>query len=499
MLSSIFDEASLRRGAARLLPPDRVIIEILENVAPTEEVVELCKDLCKAGYVLELDDFIGHGKWDVLIPLIKFLKVDFRAANSDTRREITQRFRGRGIQMLAEKVETQADLQEARSMGYTYFQGFFFCKPSMVAARDIPAKLNCLRILEAVALSPFSDDAVEGLLKNDPSLVYKLLRYLNSPLLGLRGEVRSICDAISLLGENEFRRWVSILAIVEMAADKPPELIRTALTRGFFCEAISHPIGIPAQSSDLLLMGLLSVTDAILDRPIGEILSNLPVSAEVRTALCGGANRFRDVYDTRLAYERRLGVCVFRRLPPRANRKLHPRLLPACGHASRISFLLTHFITNPSSVTRTKGCRCNPRSECPTRRSCGWGVDPTSAQTCHPEAYPTRVAEGPQPPNLAAAVSGKDAPHSGRSKPLLQTKTAQQVSPPRRPIVFVRLKTKQLPQLPRPQCNRRYAPTSRPRASSRSRSSPRAYTEPRSRHTLAASTPARSHREPARR
>jgi c-di-GMP-related signal transduction protein len=299
------DEASLRRGAARLLPPDRVIIEILENIAPTDEVVELCKDLCKAGYILALDDFIGHSKWDALIPLIKFLKVDFRAANSDTRKEITQRFRGRGIQMLAEKVETQADLQEARSMGYTFFQGFFFCKPSMVAARDIPGnKLNCLRILEAVAASPFSDDAVEALLKNDPSLVYKLLRYLNSPLLGLRGEVRSIRDAIPLLAENEFRRWVSIVAIVAMAADKPPELIRTALTRGFFCEAISHPIGIPAQSSDLFLMGLLSVTDAILDRPIGEILSNLPVSAEVRTALCGGANRFRDVYDTLLAYER---------------------------------------------------------------------------------------------------------------------------------------------------------------------------------------------------
>jgi EAL and modified HD-GYP domain-containing signal transduction protein len=298
------DEASLRRGAALLLPPDRVTIEILESVAPTDEVIHLCKELCAAGYVLALDDYIGHSKWDALIPLVKFLKVDFRAADSDTRGEIVQRFQGRGIRFLAEKVETQADLQEARSLGYSFFQGFFFCKPAMVATRDIPGnKLNCLRILEAIAPN-FSHDEVETLLKNDPSIIYKLLRYLNSPLVELRGEGRGVQDAITLLGDNEFRRWVSIVAIVVMAGDKPPELIRTALTRAFFCEAISQPIGIPAQSSDLFLMGLLSVTDTLLDRPIDQVLSTLPVSAEVRTALCGGGNRFRDVNDTLLAYER---------------------------------------------------------------------------------------------------------------------------------------------------------------------------------------------------
>jgi len=299
------DELSLCRGAARLLPADRVVIEILESVTPSDEVIHHCKELCAAGYVLALDDYIGHTKWEALIPLVKYLKVDFRAADSDTRREIVQRFQGRGLRFLAEKVETQADLQEARSLGYSLFQGFFFCKPAMVATRDIPGnKLNGLRILEAIAPENFSHDEIETLLKNDPSIIYKLLRYLNSPLLGLRGEVHGVRDAIALLGDREFRRWVSIVAIVVMAGDKPPELIRTALTRAFFCEAISQPIGIAAQGSDLFLMGLLSVTDAILDRPIDQVLSALPVSAELRTALCGGTNRFRDVYDTLLAYER---------------------------------------------------------------------------------------------------------------------------------------------------------------------------------------------------
>ena len=299
------DLSALQRGAARFLPPDRVILEILENIVPTPEVVQLCTDLRDAGYTLALDDYIGHPKWDLLLPVAKFLKVDFRAADSDTRATVSRRHKGDGMQLLAEKVETQAELNEARSLGYTFFQGYFFCKPAMLNAREIPGnKLHYLRLLAAVSPAGFSHEVVEDLLKSDPSLVYKLLRYLNSPLLGLRGEIHDVREAISLLGDNEFRRWISILAIVAMASDKPPELIRTALTRAFFCEAMANHAGISSQASELFLMGLLSVTDAILDRPIEEVLSNLPVSPQIRTALCGGPNQLRNIYDILLAYER---------------------------------------------------------------------------------------------------------------------------------------------------------------------------------------------------
>jgi EAL and modified HD-GYP domain-containing signal transduction protein len=299
------DLSALQRGAARLLPPNRVIIEILETISPTPEVVQLCQDLRASGYVLALDDYIGHPKWEVLLPLVKFLKVDFRAAGSDLRAGIVRRHKGHGLQFLAEKVETQSELDEARALGYTFFQGYFFCKPAILSTREIPGnKLNYLQLLTAVSAPGFSREAVEELLKNDLSLVYKLLRYMNSPLLGLRGEIHGVREAIELLGETEFRRWISILAIIAMAGDKPLELIRTAITRGFFCEAMSEPAGISPQGSNLFLMGLLSVTDAILDRPIKEILLSLPISPQIRTALCGGANRFRDIYDALLAYER---------------------------------------------------------------------------------------------------------------------------------------------------------------------------------------------------
>ncbi|HTT32531.1 MAG TPA: HDOD domain-containing protein [Methylomirabilota bacterium] len=299
------DEPALLRGAAHLLPPQRVVIEILETVDPTPEVVQACADLCAAGYTLALDDFAGDPKWDPLLPYVKFLKVDFRASDPEKCREIARRFRSNGVQLVAEKVETQADMKRARSLGFAYFQGFFFCKPMMVEGRDIPGnKLTYFQLLKAISEPVLSYSQIEELLKHEPALVYKLLRYMNSPLVGLRVEIHGVREAIALLGDKEFRRWVSVVAVVAMSSDKPPEIIRTALTRGYFCEELSHLIGMSAESSDLFLMGLLSVTDALLDRPIESILAGIPVSEELRVALCGGSNRFRNVYDALLAYER---------------------------------------------------------------------------------------------------------------------------------------------------------------------------------------------------
>ncbi len=282
-----------------------MVLAILETVVPTPKIIDICTALTASGYVLALDDFVESAKWAPLISLAKYIKVDFRATGSAERRSIAVRYRLRGIQLVAEKVETQAELNEARSFGYAYFQGYFFCKPSMVSARDIPAsKITCLRLLQASAAQDFSHDAIEELLKNDPGLVYKLLRYLNSPILGLRGEIHGVREAIAMLGEKEFRRWVAVVAVVTMASDKPDELVRTALTRGIFCEDIASVAGMEAQSAELFLLGLLSIVDALLDRPIEQVLSNLPVSPELRTALSGGANRLRDVYDMLIAYER---------------------------------------------------------------------------------------------------------------------------------------------------------------------------------------------------
>ena len=299
------DLNALLRRAALLLPPDRVVLEILETISTTPDVIQACRDLCQAGYTLALDDVISVEKLGPLLDVTRFIKMDFRGTDPEARRSIAECSRSRRISLVAEKVETQREVDDARSLGCSHFQGFFFCKPAMISQRDIPGnKLNYLRLLEAITAEELQNDEVEEILKRDPSLTYKLLRYLNSPILGLRGEIHDIRHAISLLGETEFRRWVSIVAIAGMASDKPNELVRTALTRAYFCEQIAGTVGLASRSAELFLFGLLTVIDALLDFPMDQVLAKLPVKEDIRVALLGGPNALREVQDLLLAYER---------------------------------------------------------------------------------------------------------------------------------------------------------------------------------------------------
>jgi c-di-GMP-related signal transduction protein len=299
------DEMALRLGAPRLLPADRIVVEILETVRPTEEILGACRELRSAGYQLALDDFVDSEEIAPLVEFASFLKIDFQMFDARTRRALARKYTDNNIGLLAEKVETESEFREARELGFSYFQGYFFCKPSMVETREIPGnKAIQLQLLAAVAAPELRFDIIEKLLKQEPSLLYRLLRYLNSPILGLRSEVRSVRHAMVVLGENEFRRWGSIFAIISMSAGKSPELIRTALTRAFFCEEFSAAAGLREKDSSLFLMGLLSITDALLDKPMREVLKSLPVIQEVKIALCGGTNRVRDVYELVLALER---------------------------------------------------------------------------------------------------------------------------------------------------------------------------------------------------
>jgi len=298
------DEAALRREVPKLLSPKKVVLEILETVRPTPELIELCIALVADHYILALDDFLDEPKWEPLIPYVQFLKVDFRLANHDLRARIADRYLSRGIHLLAEKVETEAELQDAKSLGYTYYQGFFFCQPSMLSGRDMPtSKPVCLRLLQACSSPDLDYAAIEELLRQDPALTYRLLRYLNSPALAFRAEIHNVRHAMTLLGQREFRRWLAIVALVTMAESKTPELIKTALTRAYFCEELSAPLSLRDDASDLFLMGLLSAADAMLDRPMRQVLADLSLSPEIRGALTGDDTRFSDALKITKTYE----------------------------------------------------------------------------------------------------------------------------------------------------------------------------------------------------
>ncbi len=295
----------LVRDYAALLPRERVVIEILENTDPDDEVVDACRRLKKAGFTIALDDFVEAAAWGPLIDLADCIKVDFLATPAETQFHFCREYSRRNIRMLAEKVETYADFDRAREYGYSLFQGYFFSRPEILTRHDVPAyKLNYLRVLQAANRRELDPQEIAHHIKAEASLSYRLLRYLNSPAFFLATEVRSIPHALMMLGERGIRRWVSLVAIACMGEDKPQELLLLPLMRARLCELLAPLAGEEGAASDLFLMGLLSAIDAILDMKMEDVLAEIAIRTEIRDALLGKPNEFRWVFEVALAYER---------------------------------------------------------------------------------------------------------------------------------------------------------------------------------------------------
>jgi len=295
----------LLRDYVSLFPPKSVVVEILETVEPDQEIVDVCRRLKQAGYTLALDDFVDSPEWAPLVALADIIKVDFRLTGQKERSAIVSRYAGKNIRMLAEKVETQEEFAAGVQMGYSLFQGYFFCRPEIMQHHDLPSsKLAYLELLHAATAPEFDVQRLALKIKHEPSLTFRLLRYLNSAAFGLRGEVHSVAHALSLLGERELRKWIAVVSVGVLADGKPDELMTVPLIRGRFCELLAPLAGMPAHASDLFLMGLLSVMDAILDKPLDSILAELPVRREIKDALQAQKGLYWQLLDIAIAHER---------------------------------------------------------------------------------------------------------------------------------------------------------------------------------------------------
>jgi EAL and modified HD-GYP domain-containing signal transduction protein len=287
-----------------LMPPDRVVGEILETVKVDTEVLEACRRLKRAGFRLALDDFVDSPEMAPLIELADYIKVDFLSTPPAEQARLARELVQRKVQLVAEKVETQEAFQSGIAMGYRYFQGYFFCRPQMAERKAIPAqKLNYLRILQIANQPEIDIDKLAEAIKLEASLIYRLLRFMNSPIFGLRTNVGSIAHALALLGQQGIRKWISLASIAVMGEDKPAELVNVPLIRARFCELIGANSSLLAKAHELFLMGLLSAMDAILETPMTSVLEEVPVSTEIKEALLGKCGQYRDVFEIVSNYE----------------------------------------------------------------------------------------------------------------------------------------------------------------------------------------------------
>ena len=292
--------AVLLKELVTLLPPNQTVVEVLETVDPDERIIEALRNLRAQGYKVALDDFGVDDHRAALVAEADLIKVDVRATTAAERSMLVERHRGQ-CEMLAEKVETPEEFNEAFAMGFSQFQGFFFQRPQVVAVKSVPAhRLTFLRLLEMVSRPTLDMKALESVFKQDATACYRLLRYLNSPAYGFRNEIRNVRHALAILGDRELRRWVRLLVTLTASSDKSPELVISALTRARFCELMSQQMN---RSGDLFLLGLLSLMDAILEVSIDTILEQLPLDHETKAVLSSQPSSLRPLYQLVLAQE----------------------------------------------------------------------------------------------------------------------------------------------------------------------------------------------------
>jgi EAL and modified HD-GYP domain-containing signal transduction protein len=269
-----------------LLPPKTVVLEVLETVAPDADLVQACADLCKMGYRIALDDFEPRPEMQPLVELASYIKVDLRASDAATRRQIRDAVRSSPAALLAEKVESQEDFDVARDEGYKYFQGYFFCYPKIMFNREVPAnRINYLRLLVELTRKELNLGEVAKIVQLEASLTYRLLLLANSARWSRRDDVKSIQEAFMVVGENRFRALVSVAASCVLSQNQPPALASLSLERARFCELVAPLVG--EDPGEQFMLGLMSLLDATLETPMEAVVQSLPLRPEAKAALTG--------------------------------------------------------------------------------------------------------------------------------------------------------------------------------------------------------------------
>jgi EAL and modified HD-GYP domain-containing signal transduction protein len=242
---------------------------------------------------------------DPLVALADCLKIDVLATPLETVLDLVVHRRRPGLRLLAEKVETREMFTQTAAMGFELFQGFFFEKPAVLSRRNVPGfKLNYLRLLKEMHEGSINFDRIEQITKQDVSISYKLLRYINSAGFGLRNRVSSIREALFLLGEDNIRKLVTLWALAGLGQDGPAELIVTSVARAQLCEALVPAAAGSETKSGAFLLGVFSLIDVVVGQPMSTVVSQLPISEDVQAGLVDHAGRLRPILDCVLAYER---------------------------------------------------------------------------------------------------------------------------------------------------------------------------------------------------
>ncbi|WP_415891099.1 EAL and HDOD domain-containing protein [Neptuniibacter sp. SY11_33] len=279
-----------------------IVLEILEDIEPDEEVVEAVRQLHSEGYRIAMDDFVYDPKFDALLELSQIVKVDVYELNDEQIKEQVKQLRRHKVTLLAEKIETHEQLETCVELGFKLFQGHFLSKPKVIKGKKIQgSQVALMQLIQELQSPKATPEKLEELIIRDPALTYKLLRIVNSAGYSLVRQVESIAEAIVLLGLEQVKKWATLIAM-SSNQDKPEELSRSLLVRGRMCEEIAQAQK-KSNYGSYFMAGMMSGLHALLDIERDTMLEQVPLGDDIKNAVSLGQGEIGQVLRNVVNYE----------------------------------------------------------------------------------------------------------------------------------------------------------------------------------------------------
>lgn len=292
-------------GLLETLPSDRCVLEILEYTQPTQEMLKHLQRFKKRGYTLALDDYAGQERLAPFLPLMDVVKVDFRETGREDLAALTRSLAHPRRMLLAEKVETREEAEEAKRLGYHLLQGFYFQKPEILSGRKAAAsQTSRIRVLGLLMAEEPDRKRLEHFFVQNPQLLYRLLKFANSAFFSPPRKLNSLRHAFSFLGTERLRRWlITVLLADGNGEDCQSELAFMGAVRACFLLNIAKTLRV-SNEDNMFMTGLLSLLDTIYGMPFHDLMQDIPLAKEVIAALCNGEGTLAQWLEVAVQMER---------------------------------------------------------------------------------------------------------------------------------------------------------------------------------------------------
>ncbi|MBT0664454.1 HDOD domain-containing protein [Geobacter pelophilus] len=284
------DVEILMNNAIEILPKEMIGLELVGNILFNDVVIDRCRFLKEMGFVIALDDRDYTPELEEIYRLVDIIKVDLMQTPAEKLSTVIKELKRYPAKILAEKVDTNDAFNNCAKLGFDYFQGYFFARPSLIEKKRIDGYSSAMMQLLKLILADATFTEMEKVFRNSPALTYKLLLLVNSVSVGVREKIRDVRHALTILGRQQIKRWIQLaLFTTENSQDIESPLVEMATARAGFMEqiAMEHPVlsKIHSAPDQAFMVGILSLLDSIYQVSIEQIVADLNLSDEVRSAL----------------------------------------------------------------------------------------------------------------------------------------------------------------------------------------------------------------------